>query len=109
MWDNAWERKKTKVKWLIKCLKTNLNKDQEKNDYIILQNKNKNRELNMKLWACKKKTRKEEKTRKEIERKRKLWGGKRNKPRGMGYTLHLQNVMKKKGKKTKANNPCITS
>jgi hypothetical protein len=23
-------KKKTKVKWLIKCLKTNLNKDQEK-------------------------------------------------------------------------------
>jgi hypothetical protein len=27
----------------------------------------------------------------------------------MGCTLHLQKVMKEKGKKTKVNNPCITS
>jgi hypothetical protein len=27
----------------------------------------------------------------------------------MGYTLHLQKVVKEKGKKTKVNNPCITS
>jgi hypothetical protein len=27
----------------------------------------------------------------------------------MGYTLDLQKVVKEKGKKTKVNNPCITS
>jgi hypothetical protein len=27
----------------------------------------------------------------------------------MSYTLHLQKVVKEKGKKTKVNNPCITS
>jgi hypothetical protein len=44
-------KKKTKVKWLIKCLKIKQNKDQEKNDYSILQYKNQTKELNMKLWA----------------------------------------------------------
>ncbi len=35
--------------------------------------------------------------------------GKKEQIKGMCYTLHLQNVVKEKGKKIKVNNPCITS
>ncbi len=42
--------------------------------------------------------------------KKKVMKGKnRTNQGGMGYTLHLQKVVKEKGKKTKANNTCITS
>jgi hypothetical protein len=46
--------------------------------------------------------------RKEIE-KESYEGKKLNKSRGIGYILHLEKVVKEKGKKFKVNNPCITS